>query len=144
MEQNHIIKISDEDIIECYNKGKSLNSTAAELQMATVTLWRRANKLGLKWKNIKRKSVNKIPLNDIIEGNHPEYQTFKLKKRLINEGLKFNICEICEISEWNGNILSMQLDHIDGNPHNHLLNNLRMICPNCHSQTETYCGKNKK
>lgn len=143
MEQNHKIKISDEAIIKCYNEGKSLNATAAELQMATVTLWRRANKLDIKWKNVKRKSVNKIPLKDIIEGFYPEYQTFKLKNRLINEGLKFNICEVCGISEWNGNLLSMQLDHIDGNPHNHLLKNLRMICPNCHSQTETYCGKNK-
>lgn len=38
----------------------------------------------------------------------------------------------------------MQLDHIDGDSHNHKLENLRMICPNCHTQTETYCGKNLK
>jgi len=37
----------------------------------------------------------------------------------------------------------MQLDHIDGNSHNHKFDNLRMVCPNCHSQTHTYCGKNK-
>jgi Zn finger protein HypA/HybF involved in hydrogenase expression len=79
-----------------------------------------------------------------LDGLHPYYQTFKLKNRLIKEGIKENACDICSIREWNGNSINMQLDHIDGDPHNHKLNNLRMICPNCHSQTLTYCGKINK
>ena len=57
-----------------------------------------------------------------------------------------NKCSECGISnEWNGKLLSLQLDHIDGNSDNNLLDNLRLLCPNCHSQTETYCrGYNKK
>jgi len=66
-----------------------------------------------------------------------------VKKRLIKEGLKENKCDICGITEWNNKELSMQLDHIDGDSHNHKFDNLRMVCPNCHSQTHTYCGKNK-
>lgn len=61
-------------------------------------------------------------------------------KRKIRE---FNLipykCSECFIvDEWNGKPLILHLDHIDGNPHNNLLDNLRFICPNCHTQTETY------
>ena len=143
MKQNHLNKVDDYRIIECYNSGITLHEASSKLSMSVVSLWRRAKKLDLKWSNIKRKSVKKIDLFDILEGKYPSYQTFKLRNRLISEGIKYNICEICNIEDWFGKEISMQLDHIDGNSHNHLLENLRMICPNCHSQTETYCGKNK-
>jgi hypothetical protein len=145
MKQGESRKISDEQIILEYNKNTTLHETAVFLNMTTVSLWRRAKKLGLKWseKKINWSAGKKIPLQEILNGQHPYFQTFKLKKRLIKEGIKENKCEICKISEWNGHKLIMQLDHIDGNSHNHKLNNLRMICPNCHSQTNTYCGKNK-
>ncbi len=143
MKQNHKNKVDDLKIIECYNSGLTLHQSASELSMSVVSLWRRAKKLNLKWSTIKRPSAVKKDLLDILDGKYPSYQTYKLKIRLIAEGIKENICEICEIKEWNGKEISMQLDHIDGDSHNHKLNNLRMICPNCHSQTETYCGKNK-
>jgi hypothetical protein len=71
-------------------------------------------------------------------------QSNNLKKRLINEGLKQHKCECCGIAEWNGKITPIELDHIDGNRYNNTLENLRLLCPNCHAQTETYRGKNKK
>ena len=64
----------------------------------------------------------------------------KLKQKLLKEGLKENKCECCGITEWNGKSLIMQLHHIDGNNRNNSLENLQMLCPNCHSQTENYCG----
>jgi len=65
-----------------------------------------------------------------------------LKKYLENsKGYK---CETCDISEWQGQPLSLHLDHIDGNSDNNFPNNLRLLCPNCHSQTETFSGRNKK
>jgi hypothetical protein len=142
MKQNHKIKVADEEIISSYNEKLTLNEAAAKLNMTTVTLWRRAKSLNLKWSDLKRKSPFRTDLIDILEGKHPEFQTFKLKGKLLSEGIKQNKCEICEIENWNSKKLNMHLDHIDGNSHNHLLENLRMICPNCHSQTETYCGKN--
>ncbi len=53
-------------------------------------------------------------------------------------------CSFCNISTWNDKSIVLELDHIDGNSDNNFLNNLRLLCPNCHSQTETYCGRNKK
>lgn len=68
-----------------------------------------------------------------------------LKERLLKEGYKRNVCEVCGISEWNGKPLVMQIHHIDGDTKNNTLDNLMMICPNCHAQTENYRGNvNKK
>lgn len=54
-----------------------------------------------------------------------------------------HICEICNITEWNNKPITLEVDHIDGDHGNNKLENLRLICPNCHSQTETYGGKNR-
>ena len=51
-------------------------------------------------------------------------------------------CEVCGISEHNGKPLVLECDHIDGDHTNNVITNLRLICPNCHSQTETYKNKN--
>ena len=79
---------------------------------------------------------------EIFENKHPQYQTNKLRIRLIKEGIKEHECESCGIREWMNNPISLELDHIDGNKTNHSLDNLRILCPNCHSQTSTYRGKN--
>lgn len=52
-------------------------------------------------------------------------------------------CAVCRISTWNDKPIGLELDHIDGNANNNSLENLRLICPNCHSQTTTYKNKNK-
>lgn len=67
-----------------------------------------------------------------------------LKKRLLSEGYKANSCEVCGLTEWNGNPLVMQLHHKDGDTHNNCIENLMMICPNCHSQTINYRGNSNK
>lgn len=54
-------------------------------------------------------------------------------------------CELCSVGDqWNGKPITLQVDHIDGNPDNNYPSNLRLLCPNCHSQTPTYKGGNKK
>lgn len=76
--------------------------------------------------------------------NGSTIKTFKLKEKLLKEGYKENKCEICGITEWQNKPLVMQLHHINGNPTDNRLENLQMLCPNCHSQTDNYCGSANK
>lgn len=64
-----------------------------------------------------------------------------IKKYLLEDLHIPNKCAICSLSEWRGKPLTLELDHIDGNSSNNELENLRLLCPNCHSQTETFRGK---
>jgi|APFre7841882654_1041346.scaffolds.fasta_scaffold154089_2 hypothetical protein len=64
-----------------------------------------------------------------------------IRKHLTREHGYF--CSICSISEWQGQKITLQVDHIDGNAGNNLPTNLRLICPNCHSQTKTFGARNK-
>lgn len=64
------------------------------------------------------------------------------KVRLLEE--RGHRCEICDLTEWRGQKIPIEIDHIDGNPdHNDRLN-LRLICPNCHAQQPTHAGKNAR
>jgi 5-methylcytosine-specific restriction endonuclease McrA/ribosomal protein L13E len=65
-----------------------------------------------------------------------------LKRRMLVDGLKPNACAVCGISEWRGAPLSMALHHINGDRLDNRLENLELLCPNCHSQTSTYSGRN--
>ena len=84
----------------------------------------------------------KVPMEDIFSNKYTYHSSSNLLKRLINEGYKEYKCEECGISEWLGKPLSLQLEHIDGNHHNNSFENLKILCPNCHSQTSTFAGKN--
>lgn len=65
-------------------------------------------------------------------------------KKLIATNEKEYKCECCGISEWNGKPIRLQLHHIDGDHFNNELTNLQLLCPNCHSQTDSYAGKKNK
>lgn len=68
--------------------------------------------------------------------------TSKLRVKLIEDGLKEPRCERCDREEWQGQPIPLELDHRDGDRTNNLLENLRLLCPNCHAFTPTYRGRN--
>ena len=75
--------------------------------------------------------------------NGKEWGSELLRKYLHHYNLKPYHCDTCSLTEWNGQHITLELDHIDGVRDNNELNNLRWLCPNCHSQTPTFRGYNK-
>lgn len=87
----------------------------------------------------------KYSLEEILIENSSYTSMNRLKIRLFKEGLLEEKCAICgNLGEWNDKPLSLVIDHINGNHSDNRIENLRILCPNCHSQTETFAGKNKK
>ena len=65
-----------------------------------------------------------------------------LKTRLVAAGLRTGCCEGCGVSEWRGRPLTLALHHINGDGRDNRVDNLQILCPNCHSQTENFAGRN--
>lgn len=82
-----------------------------------------------------------VPIEELLVVGRRTSRTH-LKERLLKEGLKENRCEICGISTWRGRPLNMQFHHINGNGSDNRLENIQFLCANCHSQTDTYGGRN--
>lgn len=69
--------------------------------------------------------------------------TNRLRQRLIADGILAPVCVSCQQDVWLGRPIPLELDHVDGDKTNNLLENLRLLCPNCHALTPTYRGKNR-
>lgn len=141
--------IDTEQFKKVANESKTMTEASAKLGLHFNTFKRWALKLGVWQPNAGTKGMNipsskKFKTEDILDGKHPGYAPHRLKKRLVEESYKEDKCEECGLENtWNGNPLTLELDHIDGDRTNNSLDNLKILCPNCHTQTCTYKSKNK-
>jgi predicted RNA-binding Zn-ribbon protein involved in translation (DUF1610 family) len=133
--------ITKEQFIKVCESSQSMAQAASTLGLHFNTFKTHAIKHGCyktnqPGKGLKKNIGNKVEFKDIKTRSG-------IRRRIIEENLIPYKCNECGISEWNGKKLSLHLDHVNGSGWDHDLNNLRFLCPNCHSQTSTYTGKNK-
>jgi hypothetical protein len=83
----------------------------------------------------------KNPIEYYLQLNGPYISSHDLRIRLLKEGIKDAKCEICSLYLWQGKGIPLELDHINGNHYDNRLWNLRILCCNCHAQTDNYGSK---
>lgn len=89
-------------------------------------------------------SISRKTAKDVLILRDPSgYRTKTkfLKRSLLEVGVKY-VCSECGVDQWNGKKINLHVDHINGKWYDNRQENLRFLCPNCHSQTVTYCGRN--
>ena len=140
------MKNTEQEIKDAISNSASMAQAADSLGLAFSTFKRYAVKYNVyDASNQAGKGTTKIKkkLSDVFSGK-VHMVTSNLRVRLIREGFKTHECEECGISEWNGKTISLELDHVSGIRSDNSLENLKLLCPNCHSQTHTFRGRNIK
>lgn len=84
------------------------------------------------------------PIQEILVEHSTYVNTNHLKERLLKEKLKMHICECCGNSKWMGQPIALELHHVNGIKDDLRIENLQILCPNCHAFTDNYRGKNIK
>lgn len=145
-----------EEFIAAWNSSRSIAECLRKIQkqgrggnyrIANET----AKELGLSYDHMDGQGWNKgimiprtaRPLEEIlVEGS--KASSSKLRVRLIREKVFIHKCYCCKLTEWNGRPIPLELEHINGIHSDNRIENLTLLCPNCHAQTDTYRGKNQK
>ena len=155
--ENKIYKLSDEQFVELLKKSSTISEVLFKLGYAVKgNSWgysqvkRRMDDLNLDYSIFKGKSavikinkLNNVKKEDILKENCKHQRTV-LRRYVIKNNLIPYKCAICGCTEWQGKTLSLELDHINGVNNDNRLENLRFLCPNCHSQTSTYGSRNQQ
>jgi hypothetical protein len=140
----------EEKLTSVCSESESMAKAALTLGMNYKTLCFHAKRLGCfkanqSGRNLRKKpSKEATPMIDIFNGVHQTYQTHKVKKRLLGEGYKNHCCESCGLSEWMSSPIPLELHHKNGVRTDNSLENLELLCPNCHAFTDNYRAKNIK
>lgn len=155
--ENKIYKLSDEQFVELLKKSSTISEVLFKLGYTVKgNSWgysqvkRRMDDLNLDYSIFKGKSaviktcrLNNVKREDILKENCKHQRTV-LRRYVIKNNLIPYKCAICGCTEWQGKTLSLELDHINGINNDNRLENLRFLCPNCHSQTSTYGSRNQQ
>lgn len=115
-----------------------------ELKCRPVTLDGYLKKFGLNYQGNKGSKGKTSPNRkhaDRFLHDGSTIRSFKLKLLLLRDELKSPVCEQCRGAEWMGKPMPLELHHINGNPFDDRIENLQVLCPNCHALTDNYAGR---
>jgi 5-methylcytosine-specific restriction endonuclease McrA len=153
--ENKIYKLSDNEFIDLVKSSLNISEVLFKLGYTTKgNSWgysqvkQRMIDLNLSGKDFRGKSalvssIKKVNPDKLFCKNSKHNRSV-LRKTIISQKLIPYKCAICGIVEWQGKTLSLELDHINGENNDNRIENLRFLCPNCHSQTDTYGSRNQK
>lgn len=135
---------TEEQIVEAVKSSKSIAEVLRRINLKPfgsnyITLKRKIAHLNLDTSHFTGELWSK---NQSIKQVQEYKCTSALKKCLLKQ--RGHQCESCKLTEWLNLPITIELDHIDGNNFNNDINNLRLLCPNCHSQTSTWRGRKNK
>lgn len=140
--------ISKRDQIEIWiSENESNAEIATRIGCARDTLYKAYKIMGINYKGnmgLKGKKTDKKRKSALELIKSPGATNHQKRKRLIEDGLKENRCECCGLSEWMGKPIPLELHHKDGNHWNNDLENLQILCANCHMQAHDYNNNKKK
>jgi len=153
--RRRMASLPERDVIEAAKVSRSITQVLERLRIPWTGSRHRAMRLlldrlgvetshfvGQGWrKGATSPVVPARPLNEVLVKGR-RFQSNRLKERLFLEGLKERRCELCEREHWKGDPIPLELDHVNGRRDDNRLENLRIVCPNCHAQTSTYRGRN--
>jgi len=138
------IEVTKEQLEWAAEQTNSAYAASTTLGIAYTTFIRRCKELGVYKPNQGLKGTSKpnpkweIPLDKIFS-NEVFLRGGAIKPKMLKAGLIIDECAICKLPPtWNGKKLVLQMDHIDGDRTNNAQSNLRLLCPNCHTQTDTF------
>lgn len=148
MNKIYYTKEWENKITDVINSSQSMAEAGSKLPMNQKTFAFHAKRLGIykpneSGKGMKKPNLSKakqFPLKEILNGKYPHYSTSKLNKRLLKENIKEHKCEKCLRTTWMGMPIPLEVHHKDGTK-KHNYENISMLCPNCHAQTDNYRGK---
>jgi hypothetical protein len=123
------------EIQRAHDSGLSMRECQQRFGFSTAA-WHEARKRGV----LEARSPG-IPLEELLVAGRPRNRGH-LRARLLRAGLKEERCERCGLNEWRGQPLRVTLHHVNGDPYDNRLENLTFLCPNCHSQTPNFGGRN--
>lgn len=144
MKQRIDILERKQEILEWISQNESKAEIARRLQCKIDTLNSYLKKMGIEYSGNqgakgKKSDPKRKTFFELTE--NPNITSHKLRLRLLQDEIKEHKCECCGLSEWMGKPIPLELHHLDGNHYNNEIDNLQILCPNCHAQTDTYCSK---
>ena len=144
-------ELLEENVKDCYSFAELCRRLGLKPEGSNPkTLRKKMNEFGVDYSHFTGKAWNKNPENPVYRGKylpklceHSSLSSANVKELVYRLGLKENKCEICEISEWQGKPIICELHHINGDSSDNRIENLQILCPNCHSQTDNFRSRNR-
>ncbi len=154
------MKYTKEEFIDAVSKSKSYSGVCRLLGITPKggnlrTVKRKIEQMGLDVRHFTFKnwnkgltsedhtSIKKKPIEEILVENSG-WNSHNIKNRILKEGIKDYKCERCGRTEWEGEQIPLELHHINGIHNDNRIENLQILCPNCHALTDNYSGKSSK